>query len=58
MKTIEEIRKEARRLEALADIVENLEEYRDCYKDKDSEYSITKYEAYEEVIELIRNAVK
>lgn len=58
MKTIEEIRKEARRLEALADIAETLGSYRDSYKDKDNEYIVAKYEAYGEVIELIRNAVK
>lgn len=58
MKTIEEIRKEARRLEALADIAETLESYRNSYKDKDNEYIVAKYEAYGEVIELIRNAVK
>ena len=58
MKTAEELKKKAMRLEALADILESLETTRSYYEDKASEYSAVKYEAYGEVIALISDAVK
>lgn len=58
MKTAEEIKKESRRLGALADIMETLESYRSCYEGKDDEYSAARREAYGEVIALISNAIK
>lgn len=58
MKTAEELKKKAMRLEALADILESLETTRSYYEDKANEYSAAKYEAYGEVIALISNAIK